>query len=88
MTVPVCRHTGLGVPECCCRPCIKRMIAQHTSKFVSWCGDESPAAVPYQEQSEDFCHCGAPLNGSDHCQACGCEAYERYCNFVYQPTRS
>jgi hypothetical protein len=32
--------------------------------------------------SEHACHCGAPFNRSDHCDECGCEQYERYCEHV------
>jgi hypothetical protein len=26
------------------------------------------------------CHCGANMNGSDHCPCCGCEEFERFCS--------
>lgn len=30
------------------------------------------------------CHCGSPLDGSDHCPFCGCEQYESTCNQTYE----
>lgn len=36
-------------------------------------------------QSEDTCHCGSPMRGSDHCPSCGCELWESYCDWKYNP---
>jgi hypothetical protein len=30
---------------------------------------------------EDTCHCGAKMDGSDHCGCCYCEQYERTCDW-------
>lgn len=31
----------------------------------------------------DHCHCGAHMNGSDHCPDCGCEQWERTCDHTH-----
>ena len=31
-------------------------------------------------QDSETCHCGAGMDGSDHCPACGCEAFESFCD--------
>lgn len=35
--------------------------------------------------TEDHCHCGksGERYGSDHCESCGCEQYEAYCDHVH-----
>lgn len=29
-TVPKCPHTGLAIPECCCKPCLQRLYETAT----------------------------------------------------------
>lgn len=31
----------------------------------------------------NYCHCGSPLDGSDHCPNCYCEVFESACDAVY-----
>jgi hypothetical protein len=32
------------------------------------------------ENTATHCHCGAPMQGSDHCPACQCEEFECGCD--------
>ena len=32
------------------------------------------------EQTEETCHCGANMEGCDHCWHCQCEQWETTCN--------
>ncbi len=59
-------------------------------------GDKTATTVPagqansikvHGPQSEETCHCGGPMRGSDHCSYCGCEAYETYCDEVYDSAK-
>ena len=52
---------------------------------VSWtAGEPIPAGVrTHLPQTSTRCHCGSGMFSSDHCPRCGCEEYERYCNFVW-----
>lgn len=33
--------------------------------------------------TDETCHCGASMQGSDHCPECGCEEYEQTCDHVH-----
>jgi hypothetical protein len=41
--------------------------------------------MPHQDQTSETCHCGSPMDGSDHCPNCYCEAWESYCEQVFVP---
>ena len=35
IAMPNCRHTGLSVPECSCRPCLEAQLAQHQPSLLA-----------------------------------------------------
>ena len=56
-------------------------------EVVTWVAGRVPPGVRSHQAvnyAKDECHCGSGFRGSDHCPACGCEIYERYCNFVWR----
>lgn len=69
-------------------PETKAFPATRTGKVTSWrevMGGYGLTIAQVVADLDNFCHCGAPMRGSDHCPFCGCEQFEAFCGERYGP---